>query len=88
MKLRINKDTRLPVEFPKCCKELIGKDCNSAQDEIMKEWKSCYTTIANGINGFKYAEYNNSFGKIVLIIDREGYVMDVFRFELQCYSVD
>lgn len=84
MKFRISKDIKIRPD----CNSLIGKECRSAHDSICKVWDNPLKTESTGRNGYKCIEYNKDRERIILFVDGNDMVLDVFCYELDCLPVD
>lgn len=70
------------------CNSLIGKDCQSAHDTICVYWENPLKTESTGHNGYKCIEYNKDRKRIILFVDGDDIVLDVFSFVLDCQPAD
>ena len=70
------------------CKSLIGKDCQSAHDSICEVWDNPLKTESAGRNGYKCIEYNKDRERIIIFVDENEMVLDVFSYELACQPVE
>ena len=80
MKFKIHRDIGLSSR-PDCI-SLIGKDYASAKELICKKWENPSIKTFIGRNSYKYYEYYKDMDRIILFVDGNDTVLDVFCHEL------
>ena len=78
MKFKIHSD----IETRPDCNSLIGKDYSSACELIYKKWENPSIKTSIGRNGYRYYEYYMDMDRIILFVDGNDTVLDVFCHEL------
>lgn len=78
MKFKIHSD----INDRPDCNSLIGKDYTSAKELICYYWDNPSIKTSKGRNGYSYYEYYKDMDRIILFVDANETVLDVFCHKL------